>query len=513
MRRVSDGQLDLSSYSSTVTSASYILSVVTDGSMPPGQPWPASDVQAFLTWTTRGCPEGTPIELGPTPEQERELFYKLLHVDDNLSFLPTAQAYARQYVAYVRQLQVAIDASTDSADALSQSFPYTRDAFVARLDAVYAANLADAAAYAAHPELDPRYTSRSALVQWLVQWAPFGQMDGSWLRNIARGGPLDPVRSALFAIWMDETGDGDPTKNHCNMYVELMRSLQVQLPDTSSLDFTRWSFVPRAFRAAAFELVMGTFPDTFFPELLGMTVQLEWTINLYRNNALASKHHSVDATYWTMHVAIDNAVHGHGALAKQAVIQQMELLTAQGLSEEALQAYWQRIWTGYVGFERIGAAFDAEMQAALTTPPNLTDSVVSMIMSKAQYASQNHPGVMLGGQALNELFATPTQLLPLLVQEGFIVPGKPEQSPFLDLMTFHGPMLRVFSDDEQALWADYIRSLGTPTEAAAAASSSGNGSVAEQAAQLVRRVQASATVADGAKRHIGRVTRHGAFLV
>ena len=501
MRRVSNGALDLSSYLSVRANAQDVVDAVSTGYMPPGAPWPASDVAVLSGWMTRGCPEGPKLDLGPTPDEERDLFYHITHLDDHLDYLPTAMAYARRYLALIHSIQDDLEHSTDPEDALSKRFFYTPESFSERLDAVYAADLAKVEAYRQHPELDPRYVSRDKLVQWLIQWAPFSFFDGGWLRNIHRGGPIDRVHAHLFSILMDETGDGDVLKNHCNIYQDLMHRLDADMPDFRSADFPKWNFVPRAFRVTAFEMAVGQFPDTFFPELLGMTVQLEWTINLYRNNSLAMEHHGIDSFYFSLHVGIDNPVNGHGHLAKQAVLEQMESLRLQGLSEEALQAYWQRIWSGYIGFERLGAAFDAEMTAAMTTSPNYTDQVVRMIMQKAPYACQNHPHVMIAGVPLNDLFATPTQLLPLLVQEGFIIPGKPEESPFLDLMSFHGPMLQVFSADEQTLWGDYIRSLSPSSATSTGLSSTSSSSPTTTAPATVY------------LRQLGRRGRHGCFLV
>ena len=505
MRRVSSGALDLSSYASVRDNCAALVDAVTTGYMPPGAPWPKSDVAALTDWMSRGCPEGPKLDLGPTPSEERELFDRMTHLDDNLHYLPTAMSYARRYLALIHSIQEDIEQSTNPEDALSKRFLYTADAFTQRLDAVYAADLAQVEAYRQHPELDPRYVSRDKCIQWLVQWAPFSYFDGGWLRNIHRGGPIDRVHAFLFSILMDETGDGEVQRNHPNIYQDMMRRLDVDMPAFTSHAFSQWNFVPRAFRVTAFELAIGQFPDTFLPELLGMTVQLEWTINLYRNNSLAMRHQGIDDQYFSLHVGIDNPVNGHGHLAKMAVLEQMENLRLQGLSEEALQTYWQRIWSGYIGFERLGAAFDAEMAAALTSPPNYTDQVVRMIMQKAPYACQNHPHVMLAGVPLNDLFATPTQLLPLLVQEGFIIPGKPEQSRLLDLMSFHGPMIEVFSAEEQTLWANYIRSL-SPASATVAPNTTVSG--ASTSSSLTTPPTPTMYL-----RQLGRRGRHGSFLI
>ena len=51
-----DADFDLSDYDSVKDRATDILNSLTDGSMPPGQPWPDSDITTFKQWITDGFP-------------------------------------------------------------------------------------------------------------------------------------------------------------------------------------------------------------------------------------------------------------------------------------------------------------------------------------------------------------------------------------------------------------------------------------------------------------------------
>jgi hypothetical protein len=82
-----------------------------------------------------------------------------------------------------------------------------------------------------------------------------------------------------------------------------------------------------------------------------------------------------------------------------------------------------------------------------------------MIEQKRRYGSLN-----LGETSYNVL-DDPVELLKKLVQTGQVVPGDPEGSPFLAQMKFGGRMYRVFTDDEQQAWADWIRALTVPAGA------------------------------------------------
>jgi hypothetical protein len=82
-----------------------------------------------------------------------------------------------------------------------------------------------------------------------------------------------------------------------------------------------------------------------------------------------------------------------------------------------------------------------------------------MFEAKAAYARQNHGTKKLGPNFMNDWFDDPYGLLQELVASGYIIPGKPNESPIFELMSFTGPMFHVFTDDEQVLWRDYITSL------------------------------------------------------
>lgn len=48
--------LDLSSYDSVKANASDIYNVISNGEMPPDQPWPKSQVDMFKQWMDEGYP-------------------------------------------------------------------------------------------------------------------------------------------------------------------------------------------------------------------------------------------------------------------------------------------------------------------------------------------------------------------------------------------------------------------------------------------------------------------------
>jgi hypothetical protein len=231
-----------------------------------------------------------------------------------------------------------------------------------------------------------------------------------------------------------------------------------------------------------FQLCVGLFPERFFPELLGMTLYLEWeaTPTLMPIVRLLEARH-YNSHFYRLHVAIDNVSSGHGAIAKEAIKLYLAEQKEQGC-EQALQEQWQRIWNGYVTWAAMGdfgiriieryLAIDKK-QINISTDPNKRkcipdinafchDQMVRLIKSKAPIASQIHRGKVLGGKPLSSLFSQPEELMQLLFKAGFVDPNHPRGSRFLQLTAFDGPMYKVFTQDELDTIIDWIESLRKP---------------------------------------------------
>jgi hypothetical protein len=109
-----------------------------------------------------------------------------------------------------------------------------------------------------------------------------------------------------------------------------------------------------------------------------------------------------------------------------------------------------------------------------------------LIRRKKTYGQYNHGARELCGIPVNDWFNEPRGFLRSLITAGFVVPGKPESSPFLELLGFRGPMYHVFTEAEIKLWRSWILE-----EAAQLRDSADN--EAEQAADIRRLKQKLAT--------------------
>lgn len=413
------------------------------------------EVGSQLTDTGR-----TPVEpfpnLAQVPFDERDLFYRLMNVGDHPEVVPEARAFTEQCLAWAEKF-----ANDPASPEDQQFFPYSPEAVQARLDFIYQ-ELVDQAA-ASDPAQDPDFTSRASMITRIMQLAPFNLTDGAWLRNIGATGPIDEVRSLLYSISMDELGDGDVSRNHCNIYRDLCHSVGYYPLPLNSREFAfDPALLQSAFTVPAFELAISQFSEEFYPELLGMTVQLEWEVVDLKPTRDLMEYFGIDPHFYVMHIGIDNAVNGHGQRAVEAIHVYLDGILRTG-GQQAVQDAWRRIWNGFVAFGNLGT-LGTDLQHLVHHQPTLEEQVLTMIKDKAEYGSLNHQGNTVGGTRIDEWFADPRGFLDALIAHDVITPGDWNNSELRSLLDFEtGPMFRVFTDDEIQLWADYTRSLAQPT--------------------------------------------------
>jgi hypothetical protein len=162
-----------------------------------------------------------------------------------------------------------------------------------------------------------------------------------------------------------------------------------------------------------------------------------------------------------MHIGIDNAVNGHGQRAVDAVVLYLENLRRTA-GEAAVQIAWRRIWNGYVAFGSIGS-FGQDLVDLITTGPSLREQMIAMIERKASFGSRNHQQHMVGPSRIDEWFADPEGFLDALLEHEWITAGDWHNGRIRALMDFEtGPMYRVFTEDEIALWDAYTTGLTNP---------------------------------------------------
>lgn len=388
----------------------------------------------------------------------RDSFYYLLNIQDHQDFIPQAIRIADEVLAFAQSV---IDTTAIENETHPESFvPYNQATFRAKLEEIYEIQRSRAQNY------DIYYAARTRNADWFVRGlidnAPFNQCDGAWLRNISAAGPGDDVRALLFEVWSDEIGNGNPLLHHGNLFTQLLHSCGVHLHALTSRAYADDPKIPESsYVNPVFQLAISQHSDRFFPELLGMTLFLEWEVLSLVQGIKLYDYLGQDSHFWQMHVGIDNATNGHGAKARDAVIIYLDRIRKEG-GNTAVDEHWRRIWRGFVAFESVDSmAFGDDDAITRRRPANQAEKLAELMRRKANYGALNHFQQRLGKHRINDLFDDTTLFQKLLAESKWIVAGNPDQSQFLQhLTTFQGPMYQIFDATDLGVWRSWIEWLG-----------------------------------------------------
>jgi hypothetical protein len=271
-------------------------------------------------------------------------------------------ANPEQYVWLAPMLARWIVAETFAKTSVQPPFEYSEETFCAWLEGEQRVFRKQSRQphYIDHLEL-----SDEALRELLFQKTPQNAHDTTFLAPMGTVSIVTPTESTLHKVKFDESGNGNPQWNHNNLYYALIEEeLKISLlpPERFASDPR---FIDAAFIDPVFQLAIANFPKTYFPEILGMTLSLEWsgTLSAFKMMKLL-KSRGIDPKFYAVHVHADNPRNGHGHDIKEAIISYLaEILKTQG--ESARQQQWQRIYQGWHTWSAIGEAFEAELKRYL----------------------------------------------------------------------------------------------------------------------------------------------------
>ena len=387
----------------------------------------------------------------------RDYFYFLMNIEKYPDFVPYAKVLAK---VFLKQAEDFIEKLELQDPLHPESFvEYSETNYEARLEEIY--EILRARANNAKPWLLD--INRADAIRRIVDLAPFNQTDGSWLRNIARTGPSDEMYGLLFDIWSDEIGNGVPSLHHGNLYTALLQQLGHWLPEVNSKAYADHPDIPESsFIGAVLPLVISQHSNEFLPEILGMTLFLEWEVLSLVPGVKRLDYLGIDSHFFRMHIAIDNATEGHGYAAKRAVQLYLDQILKDS-GPEAMQQHWRHIWTGFVAFALGGSEIfsndigQSDSDIARSRPGTPAARIAEIMRRKRSYGNLNHANKKLGGCRINDLFDDPEKFLEELEHSPWIEPGNPEQSKLLSYLTsFDGPMYKIFDKADLEAWREWI---------------------------------------------------------
>jgi hypothetical protein len=276
---------------------------------------------------------------------DRELFHRLVNAERWPSVRGAARDRAERVFAEAEAL---FEHGSRGRYTDASLFTYTPEALVRRVESIYFDKLL--APYRPLTEIPDRDTviaeRKGSLLTNLV--------DGSWLHTIgstARAGRRSDAM--LLAIYADEMGRGDTTKNHVVIIHKVLGSLGIGLPHIREEAFLGQDELPTTgYRQPIHQLALALFPDSYYDEILGYNLAMEmWGLGeLCMHEIQRMRRHGLDVTYEEAHLSIDNMSAGHARQAADLIIAYLDDVRRTGNDAGAVAAHWRRIWRGYASF-------------------------------------------------------------------------------------------------------------------------------------------------------------------
>ncbi len=344
-----------------------------------------------------------------------------LEVDDAASFL-------REQLAQARALDSDLPLDMSGLEAWMQEG-------VERVGALYHDYLEERKAGGARRYFE----SKSHALHFLRSAAPTKMVDGAWLYGLLSRWN-DPRFLSLVKTYLEELGEGLPTKNHVVLYKKLLTSQGLERFD----DLSDEHYVQ-----GAIQLALAYNAERFLPEIIGFNLGYEQLPLHLLITAYELKELGIDPYYFTLHITVDNSDSGH---ARQAVDAVFAAMPRVGDADE----FWQRVRAGYA-LNNLGASTNS-----IINEFDLEREVVAIFERKGAVGRFAHSDYRLVEErTVNNWLSEPEETLALvraMERENWFKRGEdPAQSRFWKLIQGdRARMFGVFSPYEQQVIWDYI---------------------------------------------------------
>jgi hypothetical protein len=363
-----------------------------------------------------------------TRERAKRLYFSLY--DAPQSHLDEARAYVADQVAAVQAMPADLPSTLAALPAWVQE----------RTEAV-GAQYRDY--LAARKNGAPRryFSCRAHALYFIKAVAPTKLVDGAWLYGLLRHWD-HPAYHELIKTYLEELGEGAPSKNHVTIYRKLLATHGCE--GWENLD-------EHHFVQGAIQLALGHDADHFLPEVIGYNLgyeqlPLHLLITSYELNEFG-----IDPYYFTLHVTVDNAASGHAQKAVQALAGLMPRVGDR-------EAFYRRVLDGY-RLNELGAS-----TTSVIAEFDLQAELVNILAAKSSVGKNMHSDYCrVAGRSVNDWLTEPARIpdfLAALEKAGWIKRGEEvEHSRFWRLV--HGEkaeMFGVFSAYEQQVLRDWITS-------------------------------------------------------
>ncbi|MCH4248895.1 MAG: iron-containing redox enzyme family protein [Acinetobacter populi] len=277
--------------------------------------------------------------------------------------------------------------------------------------------------------------------EFLTKVAPLKQVDGAWLYSTVNYWNNTDLHD-LILIYLEELGTGKATANHVCLYHHLLKNL--------GLDEWNLYLEDEYYQQAAIQLALGYAPPEFLPEIMGYNLEYEQLPLhlLITNFELAEL--GVDASYFNLHITIDNQDNGHAHRS----IKMVEKFATKYQDKDN---FYHKLKQGYA-LNQLGIG-----SAQIIRELNLDHFVHKILKKKAITGSLIHNNrCVFNHKTVNQWLSSPEQVelfIAYLVESEWIKFGTdPEESRFWKLIhSESGRMFGVFNLAERQIIYDWIR--------------------------------------------------------
>ncbi|HEX9996855.1 MAG TPA: iron-containing redox enzyme family protein [Abditibacterium sp.] len=283
------------------------------------------------------------------------------------------------------------------------------------------------------------FAGKASALHFIKGVAPTKMVDGAWLYGLLPHWQ-DPRFASLIQTYLEELGEGLPSKNHVVLYRKLLAAQGIEQFDDLSDDH---------YIQGAIQLALAYNADQFLPEVIGFNLGYEQLPLHLLISAYELKEVGIDPYYFTLHITVDNADSGH---AKKAVDAIFDAMPRVGSTED----FYRRVQNGYK-LNFLGASTNSVIESF-----DLRNEVLAIFERKGvigQYAHSDYRRV--AGRTVNDWLSHAEEsgdFLTAMEAEGWFKRHQdPQNSRFWKLI--HGErakMFGVFSAYEQQVIYDWI---------------------------------------------------------
>ncbi|KAG9186968.1 hypothetical protein G6011_10076 [Alternaria panax] len=417
-------------------------------------------------------------------ESQKQLYYKLHHLEDHPEILPEC----RKLLLNLLSSTIA-DAVKEPGSGILSVERFSRDEladFLKAKDVDVTNRWEEYLSRRRAGGSREMFGEKEEAKWWLKQAAPVKYVDGAWLGHINKITTPFQYRQITKNAWQvmsEELGDGDLAKNHVYVYRELMEDIDARLPAADSEDFisSRHNLTEaRCWKAAMAQLTISLFPHEFLPEALGFNMAYESLPLHLLKTVKELRELRLNAYYFELHISIDNADSGHAAIAMAAVTNYVELV-AKKEGEEAAHVAWKRVQAGYILAEGLPTTPESPSLKVQTEEPFLrtdTEALIEVFAAKSFVAHKIHcnsrlrigrrslvdwlePNAFRGAQWQKEFLQDLGNCKP------WVIKGSSEKSRLVKELSWEGKMFGSFTEKEVEIVKAWIDELGSPTQSPA----------------------------------------------